>query len=44
MISFTMVVINICKPFSYSSNEHKIILNRKWKNSMIGFMTIVINI
>jgi hypothetical protein len=40
MIGFTTIITNIWKSFSFSSSEKKIISNKKWKKSMIGFITL----
>jgi hypothetical protein len=39
-----MIVINILKSLSFLSRKNINISNEKWRNSMIGFITIVINI
>jgi len=39
-----MIVINILKSLSFHSRKNKNISNEKWRNSMIGFVMIVINI
>jgi hypothetical protein len=39
-----MIVINILKSLSFFSSRNKNISNRKWKNFMIGFFMVVINV